>query len=329
LKLAATVADPLSGSQAAVVAAIRLAMRPLIRLAITSQVSYPTLAEMLKALFVNVAERDFALYGQRSSDSRLHVLTGVHRKDVKRLRTGPPGKSILHTVRPSIAGAVLMAWSDNPAHLGPDGAPVPLPVTSTGTDPGAVSFESVVRSVSSDIAYRPLLDEWLHRGVVKVQRDGRVVLDVLSAIRAMPAAAAIDLLGITLSQHAEVMVDNLSPEANGTFSGHTSEKGLSRESVAELLELANTQISAAIQQVNNRAAALRRRDAGRAEANLLFTLGAFTHTKPAERHAGPNEVKRPVAPTRRRVQKATPDPALVPRAKRPGKPTAAKRRTGA
>ena len=40
----------------------------------------------LRELYVNVAEHDFALEGKEQTDSRVSLLTGIHRKEVARLR---------------------------------------------------------------------------------------------------------------------------------------------------------------------------------------------------------------------------------------------------
>jgi len=49
-------------------------------------VTFPFLAELLKTLFVEVADADFRIGNKASTDSRINLMTGVHRKDVSRLR---------------------------------------------------------------------------------------------------------------------------------------------------------------------------------------------------------------------------------------------------
>ena len=61
-------------------------LRPLIKLLLSFQITYPQLINILKSIYVDVAESDFKVNGRRQSDSRITLLTGVHRKDVKRLR---------------------------------------------------------------------------------------------------------------------------------------------------------------------------------------------------------------------------------------------------
>lgn len=61
-------------------------LRPLVRLFIRSGLTFPALADLLRELYVNVAEYDFALSGKEQTDSRVSLLTGIHRKEVRRLR---------------------------------------------------------------------------------------------------------------------------------------------------------------------------------------------------------------------------------------------------
>ena len=46
-------------------------------------------AELLRRVYVDVAVKGFAVAGKPQTNSRITLLTGVHRKDVKRLRAEP------------------------------------------------------------------------------------------------------------------------------------------------------------------------------------------------------------------------------------------------
>src|SRR3982751_2501968 len=48
-------------------------LRPLVRLCIRGGLTFPALAQLLRALFVNVAEHDFALQGKQQTDSRVSL----------------------------------------------------------------------------------------------------------------------------------------------------------------------------------------------------------------------------------------------------------------
>lgn len=66
------------------VARLLVGLRPMLARGMT----FPFVAELLKGLFVEVAEREFALEVKTQTASRLSLFSGVHRKDVQRLRRG-------------------------------------------------------------------------------------------------------------------------------------------------------------------------------------------------------------------------------------------------
>ena len=61
-------------------------LRPLVRLLIRSGITFPALIDLLRELYVNVAENEFPLPDKAQTDSRVSLLTGIHRKEVRRLR---------------------------------------------------------------------------------------------------------------------------------------------------------------------------------------------------------------------------------------------------
>src|SRR5918998_419597 len=76
---------------ASLIAALRHLLRPLVRLLTSQGVTYPMLADLLKQIYVDVTVRDFALDGGPPTDSGVTLLTGVPRRDVKRLGEAPGG----------------------------------------------------------------------------------------------------------------------------------------------------------------------------------------------------------------------------------------------
>ncbi|NOQ89402.1 MAG: hypothetical protein GQ549_00480, partial [Gammaproteobacteria bacterium] len=60
--------------------------KPLIRLLIEKGITFPQFRELMKELYVEVADEQFSLDEKKPSDSRIFVLTGIHRKDIKRIR---------------------------------------------------------------------------------------------------------------------------------------------------------------------------------------------------------------------------------------------------
>lgn len=191
----------------ALVLALRQVLRPLVGLMLARGVTFPYLAELLKTLFVEVADTEFRIGPKPSTDSRINLMTGVHRKDVSRLRQAL--KSSEETV-PSVVslGAQLVAvWLGSARYLDERGRPLPLP--RFASEGGERSFESLVASVNSDIRSRVVLDEWLRLGVVHCDDERRVCLNAEAFVPAEGFDEKAFYFGHNLHDHAAAATHNL------------------------------------------------------------------------------------------------------------------------
>lgn len=166
-------------------------LRPLVRLLMQSGITFPVLADLLRGIYVDVAIRDLLKDPKAQTDSRISLLTGVHRKELRRLRLQPaPMDEAPATVTLSsqIIGRWLglPPWAEIPADslTGRDPKPRVLPRTTPAEKPGkaltavaAASFESLVLSVTRDMRPRAILDEWLSQGIVTLDDDDMVHLN--------------------------------------------------------------------------------------------------------------------------------------------------------
>ncbi|WP_367614536.1 DUF6502 family protein [Teichococcus coralli] len=146
-------------------------LRPLVRLLIRSGVTFPILAELLRTLYVQVAAEALEREGARS-DSRISLLTGVHRKEIRRLREQGEARTEVPAVV-TVASQAIARWLGLPQYTDAAARPLPLPRTAPA---GTPSFEALVASVTTDVRPRAVLDDWLSQGLVSLDADGRVVL---------------------------------------------------------------------------------------------------------------------------------------------------------
>ncbi len=139
-------------------------LEPIAAIAISRGVRLPVLIDGLKLALVRAAAAE---PGGGGSDSRVAVMTGVHRRDLRRIRqTGATARE----KRTSLAGEVFARWQSDPRFLTRRGEPRVLPRQDDGS--GRVSFEALVGSISRDVHPRPVLDELVRLGMVSVQSDG-------------------------------------------------------------------------------------------------------------------------------------------------------------
>src|SRR5690606_12294092 len=162
---------------AVLVSAIRKLLRPLVRLMLSHQITYPYLISMLKSIYVEIADEDFKVAGKRQSDSRINLLTGVHRKDVKRLRA-EPGQSLNTPKTISIGAQMIAYWTGSERFTDAEGKPRPLPLRGgSAPDPERPTFDDLVELVCrQDIRPRVILDEWQNMGIARLE-DGGVTLN--------------------------------------------------------------------------------------------------------------------------------------------------------
>jgi hypothetical protein len=267
------------GPGPALVGAVRRALAPLGRLLIAKGVPFPAMAEMLKGIYVDVAAHDFPVDGRPQTDSRIHLLTGVHRKDVKRLREAP-AEATETPKRASLSTQIIARWTTRKPFL--DGRRRPRPLARTGTD--GASFEDLVRSVNTDIRPRVVLDELQRLGIVRIDADDRVHLESAAFVPEPGSDELAFYFGRNLHDHFAAGVHNLLGGTPRCLERSVAYNNLSAEAVAELEELARRVGMEALQQVNERALALQERDAGRADADrrMNFGLYFFAETQPQD-----------------------------------------------
>ncbi len=186
--------------------AIHKVLAPLVRVMLAHEITLPTAIELLKRVFVEVAERDFRLDGKASTDSRISLITGVHRKDVKRLRELPQVETDLPP-KVSLSAQIVAAWITDPRWM--DEHRHPLPLSRLARRGGDLSFETLVASISQDIRPRSVLDEWLRLGVARVNDKDQVELLTEAFIPREGLEEKLAYYGHNLGDHAAAAADNV------------------------------------------------------------------------------------------------------------------------
>lgn len=218
--------SPLSKTQSLLLATFRTLIKPMVRLFLAKGVTYPLLLEEIKRCFVEVADDEFKIAGKAQTDSRLTLLTGVHRRDVHRIRTEAPLDS---SAKPNFSAQIIAQWIANPRYLNALGQPRLLARSQkAGED---CSFESLVATVSKDIRARPVLDEWLRTGIVTIDDEGLIHLNTEAFVPTSDLNDLLFFLGMNIHDHLAAAVNNTL----------TSEKMFERCVYYDALSLADVQ----------------------------------------------------------------------------------------
>lgn len=267
----------------AVIRALRQICAPLARLMLARGISYPQFAELMKGVFVEVAEREFRIAGKAQTDSRVSLLSGVHRKDVRRLRGAPPDADSVAAKSVSLGAQLVAAWTGLRRFRDKQGRPLPLP--RLHSQAAGVSFESLVERVSSDIRARAVLDELLRLGVVHMDAQDRAVLNAEAFVPRGGEEEKLVYFGRNLRDHAAAATHNVLGEDEPYLERSVHYDALSPASIRELAALAETQGMAAVQGLNRRAIELEERDAAAPGARRRFTFGVYFYEADARDEA--------------------------------------------
>jgi len=256
----------------ALVAAVKRLLRPLVRLLITKGMGLPALTELLKQVYVDVALTEFPTQGKKQTDSSISILTGVHRKDVKRLRDVKE-RSYAAPRNLGINGAMISLWTGSPATTDAQGRPIPLP--RQPESPGGVSFDSLVRSVSTDVRPRAILDEWLRLGMAGLDSEGRVVLNRLAFVPEKKLEEKAFYLGRNMHDHMAAASYNLLGKGNPQLERSVHYSNLTPESARVVAQAAEQAGMKALLEVNRLALNLAAKDEGKADATRRINFGLY------------------------------------------------------
>ena len=151
----------------AVLYALLKALRPIARFLMKAGIGYREFAEISKCAFVDVATSDYGLRGRPTNISRVAVMTGLTRKEVKRLRQKISSGSqvVLNRVIPP--AEIIQKWHSDPTFLDERDRPLILPF-----DGESPSFSDLVKKFGGDIPPGAMRTELKRVGAIVESDDG-------------------------------------------------------------------------------------------------------------------------------------------------------------
>ncbi|MEM7076303.1 MAG: DUF6502 family protein [Pseudomonadota bacterium] len=235
-------------------------LQPVARLMIDSGIGLADAVELLKSALV----KDAYAQAPQASASHVSLMTGVHRKDIKRIEGGNqlPGKA-------SAAARVLTLWQNEPEYL-ENGHPRVLARHGEG------GFDALVGLAKVDAAPATVLSVLLESGNV-VEDDALISFVTASMVphdrdEKMRAAVA------TLVPHLETAIGNLTGETE-QWDQALRYSHLSREAADELEADATRMALEMLQTLNQKANALQQKE----EGETLFVAGTYVNKKVQDR----------------------------------------------
>ena len=234
---------------AALKTAIRAILAPLVRYLIGRGVTFPALSEVLKEAYISAAEQPDGADPDTVSDSRMSLLTGIHRKDVKRLRTQARAGTKPHVLRAgaNLAARAVAAWVSLPRYLDHDGYPRTLPRRAANS---RVSFETLVRAIKADVRPSVILEELVRVGVAAVEGD-TVRLLKTAYVSALPEDKLV-FLGANVGDHLSSALHNISGQGEVFLERAVYYEVIAREDLAAIRPTLTQLSEAFLREANQR-----------------------------------------------------------------------------
>jgi len=285
-------ANPVLPASALASQAMAQVLQPLARLMIGHGLQLMPTVELLKKALVDESQRSYGLDDKASSDSRVALLTGVHRKDVKRLREAAATEQISPTPAMPVAAAVVARWISEARYLNADQSPRALARTVKRSPVGAPDFTTLVAEVSRDCGARAVLDELLRLGVVVLREDGCAELKSASFVPQDGLRESFDFFANNVSDHLASAVHNLSaaPSAPRLLEQSAFCHDLSAEQAAQLQARARQLWAAALQQFLQTATVAEQRSQAESGARHRVRFGTYFYDQVHEHKAEPASI---------------------------------------
>jgi len=257
---------------------LRGLIRPLVRTLISQGVTAPAFYRLLKSVYVDVAYRDFRIDDDTPpTDSRVSLLTGVHRRDVRTFLSDPDDSWETARAKAATFATVLGQWIARPELRGAGGRPVPLPRTSTeGPD-----FERLVQSISRDIRPRTVLDELLRQSLVVEGDDGLLRIAETAVLGPASEDHKIVFFATNVGDHLAAAAENLLSDTSPYLERAVFYNRLSPASVDALEAQARTLSQTALEALNAESSKLQRADMDATGPLERYRFGVYFYREPA------------------------------------------------
>lgn len=126
--------------------AVLLVLRPIARALLRAGIGFREFDEIAKTAFVDIATKDYGLRGRPTNISRVAVMTGLTRKEVRRLRDKSAAGQGTTVLRATPMATILHRWYTESEFLDSSGRPAELQFDGPG-----LTFSTLVRKYGGDI----------------------------------------------------------------------------------------------------------------------------------------------------------------------------------
>lgn len=156
-------------TQQKILNAFLVALRPIAKILLRFGIGFREFSETAKIAFVDVASTEYGLRGRPTNISRVAVMTGLTRKEVRRIREKINTGNEAAKVKSTPLSEILHRWYSESEYLDSTGLPIALDFSG-----GSFSFSSLVKKFGGDIPPGAMRTELKRVGAVEETDQGKL-----------------------------------------------------------------------------------------------------------------------------------------------------------
>jgi len=228
-----------------IITALAVLLRPLVRILLRHGIPFDVLSTVARQVYVRVAVEEFVLPGKKQTASRVSILTGLTRREVRRIMMTTEVEDQETTDRYNRAARVITGWLRDKEFHDKAGNPLGLPVEGK-----TASFGALVRCYSGDMPVRAMLDELLRVGAVRKTKEGHIRLQARFYVPEKSEREKLHILGTDTADLIATIAHNLKAEEVPRFQRKVMYDNVPVEAGEEFQRLSATRAQAFLEGID-------------------------------------------------------------------------------
>ena len=246
----------------------------IIRTLLRNGMSYGEFDRVARKCFVDVAFDDYPPPGKKQTVSNVAILTGLNRKEVKKLHELDDDQAETDGRQYNRAVRVLGGWLNDTRFLRPDGNPRDLEYEGDG------SFSELVKQYSGDMPVAAMQKVLTSSGNIRFTDDNRLRLLSRAYLPADDPVEKLAILGVDTGQLIETIDFNLTaPEQDLRFQRKASNPQVAVEAIPKIKQFLARRGQAFLEEVD---LLLTQHEAGENEDGVELSVALFYHEAEAK-----------------------------------------------
>jgi len=182
-------------------------VKPLVKVLLRNGIAYGTFADIARKVYVDTGFEEARRQGQKQTVSNVSILTGINRKEVKRLKEALAFDTDNSLRKFNRIVRVIAGWQHDEEFLDEDHEPRDLLLEG-----GKGSFASLVKRYSGDMPVVAMLNALIDSGNIQVIDNGNIQLINPNYLPTTDSDKKLNILGIDTAELIQTIDHNINVE---------------------------------------------------------------------------------------------------------------------